>query len=84
MAVIAIFVDNEQGHIFPTLCLAKKLLARGHRVCYLGLAQVEDSIRKQGFEFHRIMDNLLSPDDLIQLHPPIGVKPNLLQRFSLE
>jgi zeaxanthin glucosyltransferase len=58
MAVIAIPVDTEQGHIFPTFRLAKKLLARGHQIYYIGLAAVEDEIRKQGFEFRRIMEGV--------------------------
>ena len=58
MAIIAVPVDTEQGHIFPTFGLAKKLLARGHRIYYLGLADVEDAIRKQGFEFRRIMEDV--------------------------
>jgi len=72
MAVIAIVVDTEQGHIISSFSLAKKLLARGHRVCYLGLAVVENMVLKQGFEFRRIMDGLLSSSDLIQLRPPDG------------
>jgi len=67
MAVIVILVGYEKGHVLPTFCMAKKLLARGHRVCYFGLAEIEAQVRKQGFEFRRIMDDLLPPDFMTRL-----------------
>src|SRR6185503_7454180 len=70
MAVIAIPVDTEQGHIFPTFRLAKKLLARGHQIYYIGLAEVEDAIRKQGFEFRRILEGVTPAGLMTQLGAP--------------
>jgi zeaxanthin glucosyltransferase len=67
MATIAILADIELSHIFPTFCLAKKLLARGHRVCYVGLPEAEDAIRAQGFEFRRLMDDPLLSELINQL-----------------
>ena len=59
MANIAVLVDVEQGHIFSTLSLARKLKARGHRVYYLGVADVEELIRKQGMEFRPFLQDLM-------------------------
>ncbi|WP_223632382.1 glycosyltransferase [Corallococcus sp. EGB] len=39
------------GHINPTLKLAKMLRARGHRVIYCSLPDVEAALQGEGFEF---------------------------------
>ncbi|SEN18887.1 glycosyltransferase, MGT family [Stigmatella aurantiaca] len=39
------------GHVNPTLKLAKTLRARGHRVVYCSLPDVEDTLQAEGFEF---------------------------------
>jgi MGT family glycosyltransferase len=59
MARIAFLVDIEQGHIFSTFSLARKLKARGHEVFYLGVADVEEMIRKQGMEFRPLLQDLM-------------------------
>jgi len=51
MALIALQMLEEPGHINPTLKLARSLLARGHRVVYLEPPDLEGYIREQGFEF---------------------------------
>jgi zeaxanthin glucosyltransferase len=45
----------EYGHINPTLKLAKDLKNSGLRIGYIGLADSEDYIREQGFEFISIL-----------------------------
>jgi zeaxanthin glucosyltransferase len=67
MANIGVVVDIEPGHIFPTFCLARKLVARGHRVCYLVMPGMEDLIRSQGLEFRTIMQDLIPPGFLAEL-----------------
>jgi len=59
MATIAFLIDIEQGHILSTFNLARKLKARGHEVYYLGVADVEEMIRKQGMEFRPILQDLM-------------------------
>jgi len=59
MARIAFLVDVEQGHIFSTFSLARKLKNRGHEVFYLGVADVEEMIRKQGMEFRPLLKDLM-------------------------
>ena len=59
MANIAFLIDIEQGHIFSTLSLARKLKAQGHRVYYLGLADMEEMILKQGMEFRPFLQDLM-------------------------
>ena len=59
MARIAFLIDVEQGHIFSTFSLARKLKARGHEVYYLGVADVEAMIRKQGMEFRQLLQDLM-------------------------
>jgi len=59
MARIAFLVDIEQGHIFSTFSLARKLKMRGHEVFYLGVADVEEMIRKQGMEFRPLLQDLM-------------------------
>jgi zeaxanthin glucosyltransferase len=83
MAVIAVLVDLEHGHIFPTFCLAKKLMARGHRVCYLGLVEVEHLIRRQGLEFRPIMQDLIPPGFFTDLRAQ-GIETGRQVRASVE
>ena len=59
MASIAFLIDIELGHILPTFSLARKLTARGHKVYYLGLADMEEMIRKQGMEFRPFLQDLM-------------------------
>lgn len=59
MARIAFLIDIEQGHIISTFSLARKLRARGHEVYYLGVADVEEMIRKQGMEFRPLLQDLV-------------------------
>ena len=61
MARIAFLVDIEQGHIISTFSLARKLKARGHEVFYLGVADVEEMIRKQGMKFRPVLQDLVPP-----------------------
>ena len=51
MARIAFFPLAEIGHTNATFGLARRLRARGHDVIYLSLADVQDHVRAQGFEF---------------------------------
>lgn len=61
MANIALVLDHEEGHLLPTFKLAARLAARGHAVRYLGLADAEDFVRRQGFEFSRILEDVFPP-----------------------
>jgi zeaxanthin glucosyltransferase len=67
MARIAFLVDIEQGHIFSTFSLARKLKARGHEVFYLGVADVEEMIRKQGMDFRPVLHDLMPPGSVAKL-----------------
>jgi UDP:flavonoid glycosyltransferase YjiC (YdhE family) len=51
MARIAFFPFAEIGHTNATFGLARRLRARGHDVIYLSLADVQDHVRAQGWEF---------------------------------
>lgn len=57
MATLAFIVDFEEGHLFPTFGLAKSLRERGHRVHYIGIVDVKESVNEHGFEFHTILEN---------------------------
>jgi MGT family glycosyltransferase len=59
MAVIALLLDGMEGHYLPTFKLAKELRARGHEVCYLGLAGAAPMVRREGFELAPILGSLL-------------------------
>ncbi|HYG61255.1 MAG TPA: nucleotide disphospho-sugar-binding domain-containing protein [Thermoanaerobaculia bacterium] len=58
MANIAFVLDHEEGHLLPTFKLAARLASRGHAVRYLGLADAEDFVRRQGFEFSPILEDV--------------------------
>ncbi|WP_186001860.1 glycosyltransferase [Corallococcus sp. Z5C101001] len=46
------------GHINPTLKLAKALRARGHRVVYCSLPDIEAALQGEGFEFIPVFSSI--------------------------
>jgi zeaxanthin glucosyltransferase len=58
MATITFALDHEEGHILPTFKLARQLRKRGHSVVYLGLEDSGDFIRRQGFDFLPILQEV--------------------------
>ena len=82
MANIAVLVDVEQGHIFSTLSLARKLKARGHRVYYLGVADVEELIRKQGMEFRPFLQDLMPRGSAARLRREFVERHGTTRRFD--
>lgn len=58
MATIAFVLDYEEGHLIPTFKLARQLAARGHAVRYMGLVDSGDFVRRQGFEFVSILEQV--------------------------
>jgi MGT family glycosyltransferase len=67
MAIIAFVLDHEEGHIIPTLKLARQLAARGHKVRYLGLPDSADFVRRQGFDFVPILEKSFPPGFIREL-----------------
>jgi zeaxanthin glucosyltransferase len=59
MSVIAILVDFYEGHILPTIRLARAIRDRGHRVSYLGIPDTADTVRAQGFDFIEVLGDVL-------------------------
>jgi UDP:flavonoid glycosyltransferase YjiC (YdhE family) len=55
MVKVAIVLDSEQGHFFPTLLLAQELAKRGHQVAYWSFPEAEKLVRAQGFVFRPIL-----------------------------
>jgi zeaxanthin glucosyltransferase len=82
MANITILVDTEQGHIFSTLSLARKLKARGHGVYYLGVADVEEMIRKQGMEFRPVLQDLMPLGSAAKLRTQFVEKSGPMEIFD--
>ncbi|HSP80802.1 MAG TPA: glycosyltransferase, partial [Myxococcaceae bacterium] len=60
------------GHVNPTLKLARTLRARGHRVVYCSLRDVEEPLRAAGFEFVPVFESIY----------PKGVLAELPERMS--
>ncbi|QRO01979.1 hypothetical protein JRI60_24655 [Archangium violaceum] len=58
MATIVVSPIDQQGHVNPSLRIAKGLRERGHRVVYCGLADLEDFIKAEGFEFVPVLADL--------------------------
>lgn len=58
MGTIVFAPYPETGHLNPTFQIARKLKARGHRVCYLGVPDFEEPVLRQGFEFVPILAEL--------------------------
>jgi zeaxanthin glucosyltransferase len=49
----------DAGHIFPTFQIAKKLLARGHDVAYIGIEDAEEMVVREGLRFIPIFSDLM-------------------------
>ncbi|RKH91142.1 glycosyltransferase [Corallococcus sp. AB045] len=58
MATILVAPLPLAGHINPTLKLAKTLRARGHRVVYCSLPDIESSLQAEGFELIPVFTSL--------------------------
>jgi zeaxanthin glucosyltransferase len=56
---IAFAMLSETGHYTGTFRLARSLRARGHRIVYVGIADFEQLVRAQGFEFIPFAADLL-------------------------
>jgi MGT family glycosyltransferase len=59
MSNISVFLDLEEGHSLPIYKLLRRLKDREHGVCCHGLGHIGDSVRRQGFEFIPIIDDVL-------------------------
>ena len=59
MARIAFAIEHEEGHLFPTFKLARRLMARGHRVAYFGISDAREAVASQGLEFQPILEKTL-------------------------
>lgn len=55
------------GHVNPTLKLAKTLRARGHRIVYTSLPEVEDTVRAEGFDFVPVFGSIYPKGTLAEL-----------------
>ncbi len=51
MGTVVFHPIGEGGHVNPTLNLARKLHAVGHRIVYLAECAMQDVIEREGFEF---------------------------------
>jgi zeaxanthin glucosyltransferase len=75
---IAFAMLSENGHYTGTFRLARSLRERGHRISYVGLADFEGLVKKQGFEFISFSEDLL-PKGYLQdfitslSNPPGGI-----------
>ncbi|NOK15672.1 nucleotide disphospho-sugar-binding domain-containing protein [Corallococcus carmarthensis] len=63
---------DDHGHVNPTLRIARTLRARGHRVVYCGLADLETLVAPEGFEFLPVLEELC----------PKGFQAEMLARAS--
>jgi UDP:flavonoid glycosyltransferase YjiC (YdhE family) len=67
MSSIGFVSFPETGHLNASFKLARTLQGRGHRVFYIGLRDFEDSIRRQGFEYLPVLEDLC-PRGFVQKH----------------
>ncbi|WP_257456246.1 glycosyltransferase [Archangium lipolyticum] len=72
MATILFTVRPERGHINPSLRIARTLQVRGHRVLYCGIPDIGELVRREGFEFAPIFEELF----------PVGFRDEMRARLS--
>lgn len=56
MATIAIMVDIEEGHLFPTFGLAGALREAGHTILYLSIPDNAEFVKREGFAFYPVFE----------------------------
>jgi MGT family glycosyltransferase len=61
MATLGFLFDHQEGHLLPTFKLARRLIARGHRIEYLGIPDGGDVVRRHGFAFTPILERVFPP-----------------------
>jgi MGT family glycosyltransferase len=64
MSTIAFWMIHEEGHILPTFRLASSLQARGHRICYFTIPDLEDLVTRNGFEHVSIFEEMYPRGEL--------------------
>jgi UDP:flavonoid glycosyltransferase YjiC (YdhE family) len=79
----------ETGHYTGTFRLARTLHARGHKIVYLGIADFEQLVKSQGFEFIPFAVDLLPVGygarfAASQAQPLRGVLPRWRKRLTAE
>ncbi|NJL29407.1 MAG: hypothetical protein HC897_16720 [Thermoanaerobaculia bacterium] len=67
MAVIVFVSDFAVGHLYPTLGLADALRQQGHRVCYLGIADMAEAVRRRGFDFYTIFEDVYPSGTVVRM-----------------
>ncbi|RKG88704.1 glycosyltransferase [Corallococcus terminator] len=55
------------GHVNPSLRLARSLQRAGHRVVYLGIPEIEDEVRAEGFDFRAVFGDVLPKGRVAEL-----------------
>jgi zeaxanthin glucosyltransferase len=58
MPLIAFLMDIEEGHLLPSFGLAQSLQMAGHEITYISLLDNEDFIRRHGFGFYPIFEDI--------------------------
>src|SRR5947208_1134760 len=61
MLTVVVVLDHEEGHTLPTLRIARKLKANGHRVVYVGLPDAGRLVADEAFDFVEIMSDRFPP-----------------------
>ncbi|HET9370993.1 MAG TPA: glycosyltransferase, partial [Vicinamibacterales bacterium] len=72
------------GHIHPMAVLGRELIARGHRVTYLQMLDLEEKIRSEGLEFEPIGEDVFPKGWLPQSLAALGrLKGSAALRFTV-
>jgi MGT family glycosyltransferase len=72
IATVALLIEHEEGHLFPTFRLARQLAARGHDIVYLTLADGVEILRAQGFAARTILSEVFPPGSMRTLRTGSG------------
>lgn len=66
MATILFLTDVDEGHVIPTIGLANSLKREGHRIIYLGISDIKDTIEEFDHTFIPIFKKDYPPGFIIQ------------------
>ena len=81
---IVIVTDFEEGHVFPLFRVARNLEKNGYKVCFVGVPDTMEIVRKNGFNHYTILEDLF-PKGYVWKMKQKGMKTNSISmKYYLE
>lgn len=81
MATVLFFILPEMGHMNSTFKLSRRLIARGHHVCYAQIPDLEAHLRAQGFDVVPFLASIF-PAGFMNQHMRVDLEAVLMEKAA--